>query len=98
MKKLLLVILLSSCNSQLRPLPVISTYDDVKTCQYLGMITGRQIFGKELNWEQIARFNALERAEEYGATNVVILKNLSNGDWGGEETVKGYICQDITPL
>jgi hypothetical protein len=90
-----LFLALSSLTFLARAEPAEATYDAVKYCQSLGMVTGYSGYGKHngAHWKHIAQRRALRQASKLGATHIV-WKSLSPlGAFNGYVTGNAYKCQ-----
>ena len=85
-------ILLLSCPQTSSAKPIESSENDVKNCQYLKDIEGKSGYGKDYNWKANAKYFALKKAEEIGASHVVWKKFESVGAFNGVATAKTFQC------
>ncbi len=85
-------ILVLSCPQTSSAKPIESTENDVKNCQYLKDIEGKSGYGKDYNWKANAKYFALKKAEEIGASHVVWKKFESVGAFNGVATAKTFQC------
>lgn len=65
---------------------------DKATCQLLGEVTGDSGYGKNMNWQSIAKTEAERKATSLGATHVEWVSFQSIGSFNGKSTLKAYKC------
>lgn len=66
--------------------------DEVDQCTFLGKVTGTSGYGKNPNWEPIARTYAALKAEKLGASHLVIESKHQIGVFNGEVVLDAYDC------
>ena len=65
---------------------------DVARCRPLGDVSATSGYGKNPNWQPIARTYAEKKAESLGATHVSAIQFVSGGSFNGEARLKAYAC------
>ena len=70
----------------------ISTVADVSNCQYLDEVEGSSGYGKNMNWQNAARYSAISKAEELGASNIVLQQFQTITSLSGTVIAKAYSC------
>jgi hypothetical protein len=65
----------------------------VRNCQYLDKVEGSSGYGKNMNWQSLAKYSALSRAEKLGASHVVWEQFYPVGGFNGIATAKAYVCK-----
>lgn len=73
--------------------PQVAQEPDMKDCHYLNKIEGSSGYGKNFNWQTLAKYSALNHAEELGATHVVWEHLTPVGGFNGIAVAKAYRCQ-----
>ncbi|MCK9396936.1 MAG: hypothetical protein M0Q44_15250 [Methylobacter sp.] len=86
-----LPLLLSSANA-LAELQ-IAREAEVKSCNYLAEIEGNSGYGKNYNWQSLAKDSVLAQAEKMAATHVVWMQFNPVGGFNGVAVAKAYRCQ-----
>lgn len=66
---------------------------DIKNCRYLKDVDGESGYGKNNNWKIIAKYFAIKKAEEIGASHIVWHKIYYVGAFNGIITAKAYQCK-----
>ena len=64
-----------------------------QNCQYLNRVEGFSGYGKNHNWEALAKYHALNRAEKLGATHIVWQDLYTNSGYSGTATAKAFNCK-----
>jgi hypothetical protein len=64
----------------------------IVNCRYLNDVEGSSGYGKNMNWQSLAKYSALNKAEELGASHVVWENFYPVGGFNGTVTGKAYIC------
>ena len=77
--------------------PIESDVSNLGNCTFLGSTTGRSGYGKNPNWESIAKTYAINRAKDLGATHVAMKSKLAIGVFNGEMTLDAYRCPPGVP-
>ncbi len=72
-------------------LPEISD-DDAAKCRFLGEVTASSGYGKNPNWQPIARTYAEKKAEALGATHTGPIQYKPGGSFNGEARTKAFSC------
>jgi hypothetical protein len=62
------------------------------TCRPLGEVTASSGYGKNPNWQAIARTYAEKKAEGLGATHLGPIQYKPGGSFNGEVKTKAYSC------
>jgi hypothetical protein len=66
--------------------------DEIGGCTFLGKVTGSSGYGKNPNWEPIAKTYAVLKAEKLGASHLVIVSKHQIGVFNGEVILDAYDC------
>lgn len=85
------ILLITSSQSSIAQLQE-TTQTELKNCQFLKEIEGKSGFGKNYNWQALAKHSALKKAEEIGASHIIWGKFNSIGAFNGIATAKAYRC------
>ncbi|MEY4683657.1 MAG: hypothetical protein RLZ25_116 [Pseudomonadota bacterium] len=77
--------------------PVIAKLPDLPEeqagrCRALGDVSASSGYGKNPNWQPIARTYAEKKAENLGATHVSSIQFIAGGSFNGEARLKAYAC------
>ncbi len=89
-----LLLALSSLTFLAEADPAEATYEIVKHCQSLGIVTGHSGHGKHNgDWKLIAKKRALRQASSLGATHIVWESAKPSGAFNGYVTGNAYKCQ-----
>lgn len=64
----------------------------VTSCSYIETIEGNSGYGKQIDWRSIAKFKALEQANQLGASHVVWERLHPVGAFNGIAIAKAYKC------
>lgn len=73
--------------------PQVAEERDVRNCQYLDQVEGASGYGKNFNWQALAKYSALSRAEKLDATHIVWVEFNPVGGFNGTAVAKAYRCQ-----
>ncbi len=73
-------------------LPLEAASVDMSRCESLGPVTANSGYGKNPGWYEIAKRYAIKRAENLGATHVVIRSSRNIGTFNGEVTFEAFHC------
>ena len=65
----------------------------VQNCQYLDEVEGSSGYGKNFNWQSLAKYSVLSKAEKIGASHVVWEQFYPVGAFNGTATAKAYACK-----
>lgn len=65
---------------------------EVAHCRPLGDVSATSGYGKNPNWQPIARTYAEKKAESLGATHVGSIQFFAGGSFNGEARLKAYAC------
>ncbi len=80
-----------STSSLAQPLEVAAS--DVQSCKYIDEIEVSSGYGKKTDWQSLAKYSALTRAENLGASHVVWERFISIGAFNGIAIAKSYNCE-----
>jgi hypothetical protein len=72
--------------------PDEATEAAVQDCRYLTQVTGLSGYGKNSEWEALAKTSAERKAAVLGATHIVFTESRPVGAFNGEVTGKAYLC------
>ena len=64
----------------------------MKSCDYLDKVEGSSGYGKNINWQNLAKDSALSQAEKLGASHVVWEQFYPVGAFNGIAIAKAYHC------
>jgi len=64
----------------------------VQNCTYLDEVEGSSGYGKNYNWQSLAKYSALSKAEKLGASHVVWGQFYPVGAFNGTAIGKAYSC------
>lgn len=87
---LLLAGLLVTATAWAQPRQVNDT--EVSSCRLLGRVSGDSGYGKNNDWRVIAKYKALQRAEQLGASELVWDRFTSVGAFNGQVEARAYAC------
>ena len=65
----------------------------IQNCHYINRVEGFSGYGKNHNWEALAKYHALNRAEKLGATHIVWQDLYTNSGFSGTATAKAFNCK-----
>jgi len=65
----------------------------IQNCHYINRVEGFSGYGKNLNWQSLAKYHVLSRAEKLGATHIVWEDLYTNSGFSGTATAKAYNCK-----
>jgi hypothetical protein len=86
----LFVLALSAVTAQAQPRESKDT--DMGACQLLGRVSGDSGYGKNNGWQALAKYQALQRAEKLGASDVVWVRFTPSGAFNGTAEGQVYRC------
>ena len=72
--------------------PQVAEMASVQNCHYLNKVEGSSGYGKNNNWQSLAKYSALSRADQLCASHVVWDQLYSVGDFNGVVIAKAYDC------
>ncbi len=64
----------------------------IQTCHYLQTVEGGSGYGKNVNWQVLAKYSALSKAEKLGASHLVWERFDPIGTFNGVAVAKIYDC------
>ncbi len=70
----------------------IVTESEVKNCRFISTLSASSGYGKNPQWQSIAKRYAERKAEGLGATHLVITNIQANGSFNGSVDGKAYAC------
>lgn len=65
---------------------------EVKDCQFLGKVEGSSGYGKNHNWQSLAKSSAINRAGKLGASHIVWEQFIPVGVFNGTAVARAYGC------
>jgi len=65
---------------------------EASRCRPLGDVSANSGYGKNPNWQPIARTYAEKKAESLGATHINSIQFISGGSFNGEARLKAFAC------
>ncbi|MGZ4981607.1 MAG: hypothetical protein ACXV8P_07380 [Methylobacter sp.] len=74
-------------------LPEITDASNVQSCRFLERIEGSSGYGKNTNWNAIAKDAALSQAEKLGASHIVWERFDTIGGFNGIAIANAYQCK-----
>lgn len=89
--RLSLILGLSLATATLAKLPELSEAEAPR-CRPLGNVSATSGYGKNPNWQPIARTYAEKKAEALGATHVGSIQFIAGGSFNGEARLTVYAC------
>lgn len=66
---------------------------DVRNCRLLSVVNGSSGYGKNFEWQPMAKSDAERKAGRIGATHIVFTDIRSTGAFNGEASAKAYACR-----
>jgi len=72
--------------------PQVVEMASVKNCHYLNKVEGSSGNGKNNNWQSLAKYSALSRADQLGASHVVWDRFYTVGAFNGVVIANVYDC------
>jgi len=72
--------------------PQVTEVSNMQNCHYLDKVEGSSGYGKNFNWQSLAKYSALSRAEKLGASHVVWEQFYTVGAFNGIAVAKAYNC------
>lgn len=72
--------------------PQVAEIASVQNCHFLNKVEGSSGYGKNYNWQSLAKGSALSRAEKLGASHVVWDRLYPVGGFNGVAIAKAYDC------
>ena len=82
----------SNATSILNKLPTITDISSISNCKFLHDISIKSGYSKRNNWQRHTTHKALLKAEEFGATHLVISQVERIGVYNGKVHGKAYQC------
>jgi hypothetical protein len=64
----------------------------IKNCHYLQIVEGASGYGKNMNWQSLAKYSALTKADKLGASHLVWERFDPVGTFNGIAVAKAYNC------
>jgi len=64
----------------------------MQNCHFLDKVEGSSGYGKNFDWQSLAKYSALSRAEKLGASHVVWEQLYPVGAFNGIAVAKAYDC------
>jgi len=65
---------------------------DLRSCRFLSRVSGDSGYGKNNGWQALAKYQALQRAENLGASDVVWDRLTPVGAFNGTAEARAYLC------
>jgi hypothetical protein len=72
--------------------PQVTEMASVQNCHYLSKVEGSSGSGKNNNWQSLAKYSALSRADQLGASHVVWDRFYPVGSFNGIIIANAYDC------
>ena len=72
--------------------PQVAEITSMQNCHFLDKVEGLSGYGKNYNWQSLAKDSALSRAEKLGASHVVWEQLYPVGAFNGIAIAKAYNC------
>lgn len=72
--------------------PVESSDRETSSCRFISRISGDSGYGKNRNWQEVAKVAALREADRAGASHVVWDRFTAKGAFNGFAEGKLYFC------
>ena len=76
--------------------PQVAEMASVQNCHYLNKVEGSSGYGKNNNWQSLAKHSALSRADQLGASHVVWDRFYAVGAFNGVVIANAYDCDSST--
>jgi hypothetical protein len=73
--------------------PEIAEADTIKGCRFLERVEGSSGYGKNTNWNALAKYAALSQAEKLGASHIVWERFDAVGGFNGVAIANAYQCK-----
>lgn len=73
--------------------PIIATLSEVSQCRLLTTLETLPSYNKNVDWFQYALHEILVKAENIGATHVVIERQQAVGNFNGIVSATAYLCK-----
>ena len=86
------IFLLLSFSLTSKAQPQVVEMASVQNCHYLNKVEGSSGYGKNNNWQSLAKYSALSHADQLGASHVVWDQLYSVGGFNGVVIAKAYNC------
>lgn len=64
----------------------------VANCRFLGMVEGSSGYGKNNGWQKLAKQAAFRRAEQLGASHILLEQMIPVGAFNGIIVAKAFSC------
>jgi hypothetical protein len=90
--KLAFVILLFSASLTSWAQPQVAEISTMQNCHFLNKVEGSSGYGKKFDWQSLAKYSALSKAEKLGASHVVWEQLYPVGAFNGIVVAKAYDC------
>ena len=88
-------LLLASISYRIEAQPSVAAFSEIKNCQFLKQIRGGSGYGKNFNWQALAKHSALNQAEKMDATHLVWVKFEWETGFNGSVIADAYRCSEI---
>ncbi|NJD08504.1 MAG: hypothetical protein FIA97_18695 [Methylococcaceae bacterium] len=86
-------VLLLACAGMAQAKPDEVTDQQVRGCSYLDRVEGSSGYGKNQDWKGIAKYSALSKARNLGASHIVWERVAPVGVFNGTATARAYSCK-----
>jgi hypothetical protein len=73
--------------------PQVAKFSTMQNCHFLNKVEGSSGYGKKFDWQSLAKYSALNKAEKLGASHVVWEQFYSVGAFNGIAVAKAYSCK-----
>ena len=91
-KGLMSLAVLLACSSVALSKPDEVPESAVKDCRFLGKVEGSSGYGKNWNWQDLAKTSAISRAGKMGASHIVWDRLAPVGAFNGTAAARAYEC------
>lgn len=93
LKKFMIVAIAFCVSFSTQAQPLSAGKSEVKNCEFIKTVKGFSHYGKNWNWEKVAKHYALLKAQKLGADRVVWTKMYPQGVFNGTAVGKAYDCK-----
>jgi|GEM_PF-668585 len=93
--KIVSSLLLISFSYRIDAQPSVATFSQIKNCHYLNQVRGDSGYGKNFNWQALAKYSAQHQAEKMDATHIVWVKFEWETSFNGSVVAYAYKCSTI---
>lgn len=97
-RNLVTVMLLFFASGNLFAQVHIASETDIQGCEYLAEVDGSSGYGKNHNWQNLAKLSALNKAEQLTATHITMVNLHPIGAFNGVAIAKAYRCGPVNQI